>query len=172
MRVNLYLALGFQGCYLNPEGTFFVGEEESSRIKEKVRSLIEHPKDGDILYIHQMIRRADDSYFQHEPTSCIVGHADILNPHGVSLLGVNRIVSPRPNLAAHTAFRTALRRHDIQKIFILGAEAHQSVFLTAATLKELDYDVVVLADYVGSRDPYLRTTALSMLSGTAGVEVL
>ncbi len=69
------------------------------------------------------------------------------------------------------AFREELERKDRQTLVLLGVESHVCVYQTALDALSRDYEVIVAADAVSSRDPRNRDLALAQLRH-AGAEVI
>lgn len=61
------------------------------------------------------------------------------------------------------AFRQELRRSPRKTVILIGLESHVCVMQTAMDLIAEDYEVVVIADAVASRNPYDREIALEQM---------
>ena len=174
MRVHLVICMGLQNCYFSEQGPLHTTDGMfTQQLLGNISSYLCSLRGNTRVCLPFLVRRADDNYYQHEPSYCMVGTHDTAI---VSQFAANRawdyIQVSRPNLVSSQDFRTYLSKNDIDHVTILGTETHQGILLSAASLRDLNYMVTVQGSLVASRDQYLHDTAMSLMSLTAGVDVL
>ena len=174
MSVHLVIGMGLQNCYFHEQGTLYTADGMfTTQMLDKSRQYLSSLRGNFRVCLPFLVRRSDDSYYQNDQSYCMVGSMDTAV---VVQFAANRtyeyIQVSRPNLLSSPAFKTYLQHLVIDKITMFGAESHSGVLLSAASLRDLGHSVTVRSDLVSSRDTYLNDAALSLMSVSAGVEVV
>jgi nicotinamidase-related amidase len=177
--VDVIVAMQMQSCFLSPAGTLYVGPDERERLMGAVRrglpSLVGGR--GAVVLATRMLRAPEDPYYSDEQPYCMVGSADLEMDREVRAAlssggaPVQEVQHRHPDLMALPAFRSRMSSLDVGVVTLLGFEAQSGILLTAASMRESGMDVVVAADMVSSRDPFLRESALTIMRPATGARL-
>lgn len=92
-------------------------------------------------------------------------------PYRSLLQGSEPIAKSAFSCCGEPLFMEALNAYDRKQVVLVGIEAHVCVYQTAMDLVEQGFEVVVVADAVGSRCPQNKALALAAMR-EAGAEIL
>jgi len=168
---NLVLAMNLQRAYFDPDGSCYLGESSEvvlARILDYIKNL--DLNKYDVIYTRD-IRNMEDPFFKDRNSSCFVGTLDV-DPLSIFVpYTKERINTSRPSAMYKTPLETEIKKRGYRSIYIIGAETHSSVCLTAADLRYRNYEVFVPEPLVTSRDEYLHGAGITMLTSELGVNV-
>jgi nicotinamidase-related amidase len=168
---DVVIALNMQVNYLSVNGSSYLGPDSEVRknnIREYLRKL---DKVSTELYYTRDIRSPEDAFYSFAKTQCCVGSLDIHMlpdlPRGNALV----FTSSRPSAVWMTAMLSELKKHEPEKITLVGAETNVAIMFTAADLRNRGYRVVVPESLVIARDEYVHSAAIHIMADCLGVEV-
>ena len=70
-----------------------------------------------------------------------------------------------------TGFESFLRQEHTQSITIIGVETHTSILFTAEELRNRGIDVELLEPLTASRDDFLHSSAITLMTNNLGVKL-
>lgn len=172
MSKDVVIALNLQVNYLSEKGSAYLGPESEVR-KENIRRYLQDlNKASTELYYTRDIRSPEDNYYSFAKTQCCVGSMDVHMipnlPRGNALV----FTSSRPSAVWMTAMLSEIKKHEPEKITLVGAETNLAVMFTAADLRNRGYRVIVPESLVVASDEYLHSAAIHIMADCLGVEVI
>ena len=164
----MIIALNLQVNYFDPSGPSFSDGPWGLTLKY-IQEYLASADPLSVLYI-QGIRTLTDSVYGHQPSQSFVGAAETLMMPSIIPLIRRKIVASYPDATRGTPLLSMLS--GTGEVELLGAETCSSVLFTAATLRMLGYSVMVREPLVASRDSYLHSMGMTLLSSELGVKIL
>jgi nicotinamidase-related amidase len=169
---DLILVCGAQQCFFHEHGSAYLGEKAeplARRIKEFLESRTE--KDSEVYFTYD-VRSVEDSFFRGQPTMNYPGSPDLLPAEILAPLVRKKIRVSRPSAWFGGTLSAEIKKIGPKSIYLIGAETHSAICLTAADLRYRGFDVIVPEPLVASREDFYHGAGISMMATELGVNVV
>lgn len=168
---NLILVMNMQHGYFDPQGTSYLGGQALTVAKRIFVFLSSLDRKCSHVLLTRDLRSVEDSFFAGQRSINYVGTKDVEILPGFQDLADGVVNTCRPSALSGSVLLAEMKKLDIGKVVLVGAETQSSLCFTAADLRFRGYQVTVPEPLAVSRDAYLHNFAITLLTSELGVDV-
>lgn len=155
-----------QNSFLDPKGSVYMGEK-AEILKIRLMDYLSG-FNGKKVFFREKHAEAD-SFFSNDRTHSVANTYDYKICECFRNMANLFFDKTRHSGFYDTGFDTLLKQERVQSVILAGVETHTSVLFTSEELRNRGVRVTVLEPLTASRDDYMHSVAVSLMTNSLGV---
>jgi nicotinamidase-related amidase len=169
--MTVIIAMGLQNSYFNKNGSLYLGDV-GEVLKKNLKNFFNTIDKKDIIFFTREIHTKEDSFYRSVISHSLVGSDDINILEDFKSYPKFIVNTCRYNAFYITPLESELKKINSKRVILVGVETHTNILFTAEELRNRDYDVIIYKDLINSRDDFMNSLGINILTNVLSVELL
>lgn len=169
--MNIIIGLGLQNSYFNKKGSMYIGENVET-LRKELKKFFDSTYEKDIIFFTREVHSVEDNFYRSVVSHSIVGSEDVGIVEEFKKYPKFVINVTRYNAFYMTPLESELKKRDSKTVVLVGVETHTNILFTAEELRNRNYTVIVYKDLVCSKDDFMNSLGINLLTNVLSVEVI